>query len=98
MWARRTASPWAAWPARGRCGALLLAAGELAGVLVGLLGDLDARQQLHRQVIRTLLVPAPHLTRTQRDVLPDRQVREQVEGLEHHPGLLADLLDVAHVI
>ena len=27
----------------------------------------------------------------------DRQVREQVEALEHHPGLAADLLDVADV-
>jgi hypothetical protein len=39
-----------------------------------------------------------HLTRPEGDVVDHGQVREEVELLEHHPGLSPDLLDVADVV
>ena len=77
--------------------ALLLAAGELAGVLVGLFGDADAVEQAHGRLLRLLLLHLAHVDRREGDVLDHGQMGEEVELLEDHAGFGADLLDVAHV-
>jgi hypothetical protein len=78
--------------------ALLLAAGELAGIFVRLLGDLDALQVVHRRLLGLLLRHLAHPDRRQRAVLQDRQVREQVEVLEHHADFAAHLVDLLEVV
>ena len=78
--------------------ALLLAAGELAGVLVGLLGDADAFQQLHGVGLDLGAGAMAHANRGEGDVLHGRQMREEVELLEDHADLAADGGDVAHVM
>ena len=65
--------------------ALLLAAGELSGVLVALVGDPDPLQQFQRLLLRLGLVRLAHLERGEGDVVEDRLVGEEVEALEHHP-------------
>ena len=54
------------------------------GYLCGLLGNAHAREVLHRRRFGLLLAHAARAHRRQRAVLQDRQVREQVELLEHH--------------
>src|SRR5215213_8081569 len=70
---------------------LLLAAREVGGVRIGLLGDADALEQLlpARPCIR--LREPLHLGRREGHVLHDRLVREEVELLEDHPDLRAQL-------
>jgi hypothetical protein len=78
--------------------ALLLAARQLRGVLVCLLGDADAREQLHASRFRIGARGPPHSHGRQDDVLERGEVREQVERLEHHADLAADGGDVADVV
>ena len=75
--------------------ALLLAARELARVLVRLLRDADPRQVLHRRRLGFRRAQAARAHRRQRAVLQHGQVREQVELLEHHADLAAHRVDVA---
>ena len=79
----------------GNGDALLLAAGQALGVGVGLVGQADAGQQLFSALVRFLLVLQLQQGGGQAEVLLDRQVREEVEVLEHHPHLLADGINVA---
>ena len=55
------------------------------------------REQLHAEGLGVRLAHVPHLARRQRHVVQHGQVGEQVELLEHHPGLTADGPDVADV-
>src|SRR6478672_3718920 len=66
---------------------LLLAAGELSGVLLGLVADADPVEQLARLLLGGFLLLPADLDRAERDVLEDRLVGEEVEALEHHPDL-----------
>ena len=66
---------------------LLLAAGELGGVLAGLVADPDPVEQLLRARLGVGLLDPADLDRPERDVLEDRLVREEVEALEDHPDL-----------
>ena len=79
--------------------ALLLAAGQLARIFAGLLGDLDALEIVHRDLLGVALLG---ILRTQIgasvQVLQHGQVREQVEVLEHHADLAADLVDLLEVV
>ena len=69
------------------------------GILLRLLGDAHPLEQLHRRAPRPrALRQLAHLARRQRDVVEHGEVREEVELLEHHPRLAADLLDVADVV
>ena len=77
--------------------ALLLTPGELPRVFVGLLGDLDTLEELHRQLLGLLLRHLAYPDRRQREVLQDRQVREQIELLEYHADLAADRLDILDI-
>ena len=79
----------------GNGDALLLAAGQALGVGVGLVGQADAGQQLFGALVSFLLVLQLEQGGGQAEVLLDRQVREEVEVLEHHPHLLADGINVA---
>ncbi len=73
--------------------ALLLAARQLAGVLVGLVRNAHPRQVVHCALLRLGLAQAARAHRRQHAVLHNRQMREQVELLEHHAHFLADGVD-----
>jgi hypothetical protein len=66
---------------------LLLATRELSGVLRRLVAHADPVEQLLGLGVRVGLLQATDLDRSERDVLQDRLVREEVEGLEHHADL-----------
>jgi hypothetical protein len=74
--------------------ALLLAARQLARKLVRVRLQADALEQLQALVGRLVLAAAEHLDLRDGQVLGDRQVREQLEVLEHHPDLRAQLRQV----
>ena len=79
--------------------ALLLPAGELAGVLVGLLGNAHPLEVLHRR----FPPPPPWASCGTQigasvQVLQHRQMREQVELLEHHADIAPDGVDVLQVV
>ena len=78
--------------------ALLLAAGELARIFVRLLGDLHPLQEVHGDLLGLLLRHLAHPDRRERAVFEDRQVREEVEVLEHHADLAAHLVDLLQVV
>ncbi len=73
---------------------LLLAAGELGGVALGLVGKTDLEQQGLGPLLCLLAREPSHLLGGQRDVVQHRQVREEVEGLEHHAHLFPQLVDI----
>ena len=73
---------------------LLLAAGELDGIGVGTVLEADAAQQLQGLFRGHFARHTEHLFRCQGHVLQDRPVREEVEMLEDHAHLLAQLVDV----
>ena len=68
------------------------------GIFAGLLGDLDALQIVHRDLLGLALGLLAHPDRRQRQVLQHGQVREQVEVLEHHADVAADLVDLLQVV
>ncbi|MDT4829695.1 hypothetical protein FQZ97_631220 [compost metagenome] len=70
--------------------ALLLAAGELRRVVPGALGQADLGQQLAGQLLGVGLLRAAYADGAEGDVLQGGHLREQVELLEDHAGLLAD--------
>ena len=74
--------------------ALLLAAGEIGGILVRLVGNAHALEQDARDLLRLGGRQPLHLGRRQRDVLQHRHVREEVEGLEDHAHLGAEPREV----
>ena len=77
--------------------ALLLTAGELAGIFVGLLRNLDAGEEVHRALLGLLLRHLAHPDRRQGAVLEDGQMWKEVEVLEHHANLGTDPVDVLDV-
>ncbi len=82
--ARRTGSPWAAWPGCGRWRTLLLAAGKLVGIGVALVGDTPT---LASSASATS-VASPFLASTRRgaSMMLSRMVRRpQVEVLKAKP-------------
>ena len=78
--------------------ALLLAAGELAGELVLVRRQADAVEHLQAALDRLVLAAAEHLDLRQRQVVGDRQVREQLEMLEHHADARAQLGQVGLLV
>ena len=80
--------------------ALLLAAGELAGELVGVLEKADAIEQLQTAFGGFFAVAAEHLHLSEHEVFADREVRKEFEVLENHADTAAQLgqvrLRVAH--
>src|SRR5713101_2405816 len=74
--------------------ALLLASREIGGILVGLVRDPDAREEVAGDLLRLGGGEPLHLRRRQHDVLEHRHVREEVEGLEHHADLGPELGEV----
>jgi hypothetical protein len=77
---------------------LLLSARQLRGILVGLIGDADALEERHRGGVRPFLGLFAHLDRSERHVLQNRLVREQVERLEHHADVRAQLGQLAPLV
>ncbi len=86
----------------GQCagdgGSLLLAAGKLARMLVGLFRDAYLLQQFHRFLFSFLPRPFAHSDGRQSDVVQDRQMGEEVELLKDHADLTADGSDVADIM
>jgi hypothetical protein len=78
--------------------ALLLAAGELRGVFVRLLGDAYPREEVACSLLGLLARHVLHPHRRERQVLEHGEVREQVEALEHHADLAAHGVDLARII
>ena len=76
---------------------LLLAAGDLARILVGQLEDLDPLEVADGRLpgLSVRLFPDPD--RREGAVFEHRQVGEEVEVLEYHPHVPADLVDALHV-
>ncbi len=68
------------------------------GIFGGLLGDLDALEIVHRDLLGVLLRHLAHPDRRQRQVLQHGQMREQVEVLEHHADVAAHLVDLLDVV
>ena len=73
---------------------LLLAAGELDGIGVGTVLKADTAQQLQGLFRGHFTRHTEHLFRRQRHILQDGPVREEVEMLEDHAHLPAQLVDV----
>jgi hypothetical protein len=71
--------------------ALLLAARQLARILVGLLPDAHPRQQVARTLFRRGGRSAAHAHRGEHHIAQHGQVRKEVEGLEHHADIGPDL-------
>ena len=71
-----------------------MTAGELAGKLVLLLDQADAVEILEAARLRFLRRSPQHLDLPKRQVLRDRQMREQLEVLEHHADARAELRQV----
>ena len=65
----------------------MLAARELCGHLIGLLGHAHAAQQVHGALTGFVLGDAQHINRSQHDVLQYGHMCEQVELLKHHAQL-----------
>ncbi len=65
---------------------------------MGLIGDAHALQVLHGFGFRLAARPLLHPDRRQTAVLEHRQVREQVEVLEHHADVATDRLDLLDVL
>ena len=66
---------------------LLLAARELCGHLIGLLGNAHAAQQVHGALTSLVLGHAQHIDRSQHDVLQYGHMCKQVELLKYHAQL-----------
>ena len=74
--------------------ALLLAAGQPRRVLVGLVGETDPLQQLHRVLLHLRLRRELGAPGSRHHVLEHGHVREQVELLEAHADVLAQVADL----
>jgi hypothetical protein len=74
---------------------LLLAPGELVRSLVGMVGQPHPGQVLHRLRPCDRLGPAGHVNRRAGHVLQGALVGEQVEPLEHHADVRAELRELA---
>ena len=68
------------------------------GYLFACSGIFTRRQVLHRDLLGLLLRHLLHPDRRERAVLQDGEVREEVEVLEHHADLAADLVDPLEVV
>ena len=73
---------------------LLLAAGELPGILIGLVPQAHPAQQGHGLLFRLILGDLLFQNRGQCHIFQHRQVGEHIEMLEHHADALAVLGDV----
>ena len=78
--------------------ALLLPARKLARVRIRLLGNADALQLLHCDAVGLFLGALAHEPLCNRHVLQHRQVRKQVELLEHHADLGPHVVDVGALV
>ena len=73
---------------------LLLAAGKLDRVAVGLVREPDLFKQLHGELLGAGLVGLAQADGGQRDVLQDGLVGKEIEVLEDHAHFLAEQVDI----
>ena len=76
----------------------MLTTRKLSRELVRLIGDLDSLEQFEGGCLCLGLWDVAHVAGRERYVLEHREVGEEVEALEHHAGLSADVLNGLHVI
>jgi hypothetical protein len=67
------------------------------GYLSACSGIFTLVEEMHRDLFGLLLGRLAHPDRRQRAVFQDRQMREQVEVLEHHPDLGPDPVDILQI-
>ena len=73
---------------------LLLATGQRAGTGIGLVLQANSVQLIQRQVPGRVRGQPPQLARSQRNVVQDAAVREEIELLEHHPHALTEFVGI----
>ena len=73
---------------------LLLPAGEFGRVRVGLIGEADLFEFGHRAGLRALSVHPRDLPQSQRHVSEGREMGKEIDVLEDHPDLPAEIVDV----
>ena len=78
--------------------ALLLAARQLAGKLLRMSGQPDAIQQLQTFISRGGFVALQHFYLRQHQVIDDAEVGKQLEVLEHHADLAAQLRQIGFLV
>src|SRR5690606_15346916 len=78
-------------------GALLLPPRELCRVGVGLALDANLAQHLHRFLVHFSALPLLHAQWRLHDIVDDRHVAPEIEGLEHHAQPGADAPDLSFV-
>ena len=78
----------------GDCHTLLLAAGELSRILFSLLQKTDTVEKSKTFLRRFFAVSLEHLHLRENKILADREVREELEMLEHHADVAAEPREV----
>ena len=73
---------------------LLLSTGELGRIGLRLLGEVDTSKHLHRALLRLRLTALLQLHRRQHKIMQDIHIIEEIEMLEHHTDVLADLIHI----
>ena len=66
----------------------------MGGVLVGLVGEPDPLEHLASDADGLRLGATQHACLGNREILQHRQMREQIELLEHHADVRAELIDI----
>ena len=74
--------------------ALLLAAGETIGIVVGLVQQAEPVEQPTGRLVGIRALHPEDLARGQGHIVEDRHVREEIELLEHDADAFADLIEV----
>ena len=73
---------------------LLLPTGKLRRIGLRLLRQIDTLKHLHRALLRLRLTALPELHRCQHQIMQDIHIIEEIEMLEHHADVLADLIHI----
>src|ERR1700710_869079 len=78
--------------------ALLLAARQLARIMIRTIGETDALQRLHRALACVRRIHLARLDQGQRNIPQRILVREQIELLEHHAYMTTNFARTARVV
>ena len=73
---------------------LLLTTGKMGGIVVGLVGEPDPLEHFASDADGLRLGATQHACLGNREILQHRQMREQIELLEHHADVRAELIDI----
>ena len=73
---------------------LLLSTRELGRISLGLLGEIHALKHLHRALPGLCLTALLQFHRRQHQIMQDIHIIEEIEMLEHHTDVFADLIHI----